>query len=90
MEVSQYRCKPLLVKSNSYTHIITAYLIIAFICYQGLVKLGWIFYLDTEHVSTLWLASGFLLWLFVVSDQKLWAPIAISYFLGDNLITLIM
>lgn len=88
MELNKHNCNSLLVKSNSSAYIHTAYLIIAFICYQGLVKLGWIFYLDSEHVSTLWLASGLLLWLFFVSEQKLWWLIAVSYYVGDNLITL--
>ena len=88
MELKKYKCRSLFVKSNNSTYVHTAFLIIAFICYQGLVKLGWIFYLDSEHVSTLWLASGLLLWLFVVSEQKLWWLIAVAFYIGDNLVTL--
>ena len=89
MELTKRRCKPLLISSNSYFYILIAYLIIGFISYQALVKLGWIFYLDTEHVSTLWLASGLLMWLFVVTEQKYWLPIAVSFYVGDNLMALL-
>ncbi len=84
-----HNCIPIFVKSNNFNFVIAGFLIVAFIVYQSLVKLGWIFYLDSENVSTLWLASGLLLWLFLVTERKLWWPIAISFYIGDNLLSLL-
>ena len=87
MDIADKKCVPLFLDLNSSKLKIALFLIVTFVVYKILVQLGWVFFLGDVRVSTLWLATGLLLWVFVVSAQKYWLLIACVYFFADILVS---